>query len=200
MHTRRHRVSLCWTVTTQPIQCLLRVYYSPSVIAGVLRPKLPENPMSTITKALKKSRKRLPRFMITTNIGRCVLCCRCGRYGQHRRSMASSVLGYWHDHGANGSSLPTSLCLLPSPLFRGEGPGVRGIALRFDWFFDRVFNALPPFKNMNNSLNRSLTSHSSTPHPPTPSPLKRGEGEKSNWFRVNPMRFRFGGRTRRGTC
>ena len=119
MHTHRHRVSLCWTVTTQPIQCLLRVYHSPSVIAGVLRPKLPENPMSTITKALKKSRKRLPRFMITTNIGRCVLCCRCGRYGQHRRSMASSVLGYWHDHGANGSSLPTSLCLLPSPLFRG---------------------------------------------------------------------------------
>ena len=39
MHPRRHRVSLCWTVTTQPIQCLRRVYYSPSVIAGVLRPK-----------------------------------------------------------------------------------------------------------------------------------------------------------------
>jgi len=33
---------------------------------------------------------------------------------------------------ANTSSLPTSLCLLPSPLFRGEGLGVRGFALCFD--------------------------------------------------------------------
>ena len=36
---------------------------------------------------------------------------------------------------------PTSLCLLPSPLFRGEGLGVRGFALCFDWIFDREFNA-----------------------------------------------------------
>jgi len=35
--------------------------------------------------------------------------------------------------------------LLPSPLFRGEGPGVRGFAL----CFDREFNALSRFKSIN---------------------------------------------------
>jgi len=33
---------------------------------------------------------------------------------------------------AKASYLPTSLCLLPSPLFRGEGLGVRGFAIRLD--------------------------------------------------------------------
>ncbi len=91
----------------------------------------------------------------------------------------------------HAASLPTSLCLLPSPLFRGEGLGVRGFALCFDWIFNREFNARPRFRRMNKSRNRRLASQSSTPHPPTPSPLKRGEGEKSHWFRSNPMRFRF---------
>ena len=37
---------------------------------------------------------------------------------------------------------PEVLTLLPSPLFRGEGLGVRGFALCFDWIFDRAFHAL----------------------------------------------------------
>ncbi len=35
---------------------------------------------------------------------------------------------------------PHLLILLPSPWSRGEGLGVRGFALCFDWFFDREFN------------------------------------------------------------
>jgi len=35
---------------------------------------------------------------------------------------------------------PHLLILLPSPCTRGEGLGVRGFALCFDWFFDREFN------------------------------------------------------------
>jgi len=68
--------------------------------------------------------------------------------------------------------------LLPSPLFRGEGLGVRGFALCFDWIFDREFHALPPFQSLNKTLNRRLVYQIANPHHPTPSPLKRGEGEK----------------------
>ena len=35
---------------------------------------------------------------------------------------------------------PHLLILLPSPCTRGEGLGVRGFVLYFDWFFDREFN------------------------------------------------------------
>jgi len=62
-------------------------------------------------------------------------------------------------------------------------------ALCFDWIFGREFYAPPRFRRMNKSRNRRLASQSSTPHPPTPSPLKRGEGEKSHRFRSNPERL-----------
>jgi hypothetical protein len=44
---------------------------------------------------------------------------------------------------------PHLLILLPSPCTRGEGPGVRGFALRFDWFFDREFNVRLRFRSVN---------------------------------------------------
>jgi len=38
-------------------------------------------------------------------------------------------------------SLPTSFDFTPLAPFRGEGLGVRGFALSFDWLVDREFNA-----------------------------------------------------------
>ena len=44
---------------------------------------------------------------------------------------------------------PHLLILLPSPCTRGEGQGVRGIALCFNWYFDREFNVYPRFRSVN---------------------------------------------------
>jgi len=41
------------------------------------------------------------------------------------------------------------LILLPSPRTRGEGQGVRGFALCFDYFFDREFNVYLRFRSVN---------------------------------------------------
>jgi len=74
--------------------------------------------------------------------------------------------------------VPHLLILLPSPWSRGEGLGVRGFALCFDWYFDREFNIYPRFRSVNKQLNLRLPSQGSTPHPPTPSPRSGARGRK----------------------
>ena len=73
---------------------------------------------------------------------------------------------------------PHLLILLPSPCTRGEGLGVRGFALCFDWYFDREFNLYPRFRSVNKPLNRRLPCQVSPPHPPTPSPRSGARGKK----------------------
>ena len=58
---------------------------------------------------------------------------------------------------------PSSFVLAPLASFRGEGLGVRGFALRFDWIFELEFNAPPRFRNKNKSMNRRLASHYRVP-------------------------------------
>jgi len=58
-------------------------------------------------------------------------------------SAAVSSLGDWAHVYAH------LLILLPSPCTRGEGQGVRGFALCFNWYFDREFNVYPRFRSVN---------------------------------------------------
>ena len=74
----------------------------------------------------------------------------------------------------------TSFDIAPfSPVLRGEGLGMRGFALSFDWFFDREFNVSLRFRIANKPLNLRLPSQGSTPHPLPPLPEAGRGGENA---------------------
>jgi hypothetical protein len=79
-------------------------------------------------------------------------------------------------------SLPTSFDFTPLAPFRGEGLGVRGFALCFDWDFGFASNLMLCPKGLNKSLNRITVTDHSTPHPPAPSPRNGAKGRKSHGF------------------
>jgi hypothetical protein len=81
-------------------------------------------------------------------------------------------------HGFHPHLYPYLFDFAPLAPLRGEGLGVRGFALCFDWDFGVASNSMLCVESLNKSLNRRLVTDNSPPSPPGPLSPKRGEGEE----------------------
>ena len=97
------------------------------------------------------------------------------------------------DHGFYPHLYPHLFDLAPLAPFRGEGLGVRGFALCFNWDFIRCCDALHCLGSQNKSLNRRLARNSPTPHPPAPSPRNGARGSKAQQIHADSLRYCSGG-------
>ena len=93
------------------------------------------------------------------------------------------------DHGFHPHLYPHLFDLAPLAPFRGEGLGVRGFALCFNWDFIRCRDALNCLGSQNKSLNRRIARNSPTPHPPAPSPRNGARGSKAQQIHADSLRY-----------
>ena len=91
--------------------------------------------------------------------------------------------------GSQPHLYPHLFDLAPLAPFRGEGLGMRGFALCFNWDFIRCCDALHCLGSQNKSLNRRLARNSPTPHPPAPSPRNGARGSKAQQIHADSLRY-----------